>query len=159
MKKIILLVAVMAINLSCSNDENDYLYPTIQNLGSTKWQFNTVTKEDGTVVNYVNKCATQKDYLAFIGLYSGYMLQEYFGIPSCVICYGCGNDILNVPIDENGNLQVAADANAFYYKGRITSLSKTKDKMKIVYNPPKIVDKLSSYGKIKSIELVKFVEE
>lgn len=159
MKKIILLVAVMAMSLSCSKDESNELEPNMQNLQNTKWQFNKITKENGSVVNYQGLCPTKKDYFD-IKLMSagGLRYLEVYSDASCSYdCFSCTTTEDNVPIDEDGNILNLFNENCFYEDGRISSL--TQSKMKIVFDPPKIIDRFPSYGKVKAIEMVMFVEE
>lgn len=159
MKKIILLVAVMAMSLSCSKDESNELEPNMQNLQNTKWQFNKITKENGSVVNYQGLCPTKKDFFDIRLMSSGDLQYlEFYNNATCSYdCFSCYTTENDVPIDEDGNILYLFNENCFYEDGRISSL--TKSKMKFVFDPPKIIDRFPSYGKVKAIELVKFVEE
>lgn len=158
MKKVILLVAVMAICLSCSKDDSNEIEPTMQNLLFTKWQFSKITKEDGTVVNYEGRCSTKKDFFEMTYDGSGEeIFNEFYYGTNCDYsnCYNCYANYSAQVNDERDF--ITFNSFNFYYQGHISYYSKSK--LKVTYETPRDIINFSSYGKIKAIELVKFVEE
>ncbi len=62
---IILLVIIGMVFTSCSkDDEEKYLSVTFDNVKG-KWNIKQIIKDDGTKVDYVNKCGNHKDYIVF----------------------------------------------------------------------------------------------
>lgn len=115
MKKILAFFAVVLL-LSCSKDDDGSVPITNQNL-SGKWNIKSVVKADGTVVPYVGRCASQKDYIDVYG--AGYMAEKYFHED----CATLHTNFIEFAFDENYKIYTA---NSFLWDGAIIkNLTKT----------------------------------
>jgi hypothetical protein len=110
MKKIVALLAVVLL-LSCNKDDDDGSVPiTYQNLMG-KWNIKSVVKADGTVVPYVGRCASQKDYIDMYA--SGDVAEKYF-MEDCATLYTA---FIEFTFDQNYEINTASTS--FLYEGAI----------------------------------------
>jgi hypothetical protein len=83
LKKITILIATITLLISCSSDgdsSNSQLPLTLANI-SGNWNVKQLIKPDGTKIDYINLCATQKDYIKF---YTYFKMEFYYHGNDCI---------------------------------------------------------------------------
>ena len=147
-KKIILLVTVLSL-LSCSkddkNDSEKQLAINNNNLAG-KWNFETITKVNGTNVTFHGfSCTTVNDY-AEIFVYGKIVTYNYFSNCTTAADNGCSQFTL----DSNNRL---LQGGTLFGDARVIELTTTR--LKIEFDNPKDLGFMCNITDAKSILFIK----
>ncbi|MFM9988358.1 hypothetical protein [Flavobacterium sp.] len=132
MKKLLILLSVVSIILSCSKKEDDNIpaqIPVNYKTVSGKWYFSQVIMPDGSIVAHTGICPAQRDYVT---------ITEYPKINSAIYYSDCLSYDTSGCIDFylNSNTKIISSCNTLF-NGTITEL--TDSKMRIDYGSTKHV--------------------